>query len=161
MKKMAGGLTVILALAIFLVWKLFISPTTELNAVDKNNNGIWDDVEPFIEQHGTSATKKAALIAYFKTTQRFLTNPEIGKQLRDRTRPDLREYEAQILACLWDLKESSTGFPDARELQDAIINTWGRSRAYIRLNANMSGGVYGLWSNDHKGNPCELPEAPN
>lgn len=126
----------------------------DLKAEDKNENGIWDDIEVYVDSLNPTERQRMALFFQAKTYQSFLLNPEIGLELKELSlqpwelkRPD---FHSRSSACL----RQEMGPKATLSFQDAVINNWVRAAAYARYNGNLGGGMYSLWVSEQHGNPC-------
>jgi len=115
-------------------------------------NGIWKDVQPFIDAHSHSTNHRKALEQLFKDFQKTLLDPEIGVEIKEgRHRDDL----GRDFTCHW----KTVGFDnriDVSEIENAIINNVARARAYSKYNGNLSGGMYPSWNEKKDGSPCDF-----
>lgn len=119
---------------------------------DKNSNGIWDDVEPFIKANAKNELQKKALEFEAKAFQEIILNPENALEVKQGN------YSQDILgrafACrriVWGRLTNAQGRPDIR---DTILASRARVHAYIKYHKNLSGAVFGLWEDKNTGNPC-------
>ena len=142
-------------IAILLVISLFFyyNQSEEIKWEDKNANGIWDDLESYIEKNASTINQKKALESYFKMFQKILLHPELGTKLRNgETKDDIQE---KALTCLGKMYRSE-GLEPPVGRQDVIVNTYARTKAYIRFNGNASGGVFSGWNEEKLGNSCDF-----
>jgi hypothetical protein len=129
------------------------SNSSNLDIKDINGDGIWDDVEPFIKIHSKTEYHRKALEQYFKVFQKDLTDPERCIQIKKRLIPDDGEKAA---VCLDRVDEKYGGQPEISDIEDAIVNTIPRARAYNKYNSSCSGGIFGSWDEAKQGPPCEF-----
>lgn len=123
---------------------------------DKNGNGIWDDVEPFIKKTAVNKYHRLALEQFYKGFQDVLLDPSIGKKERDSKFISTFERGSSCLSKIHDVFK----IPEDDTEEDAIVNDVARARAYIKYNGNLSGGMYPLWNDSRMGNPCDFEIAP-
>lgn len=130
-----------------------ISGESNLNNVDKNSNGIWDDIEPFIKKKSITEFHRKALEQYFKVFQKNLMNPERCIEIKNKT---ITDDVIKSLTCRRLIEELYGGTIESSETQDAIINTIARARAYNKYLSYCSGGFFGTWNEVKQGPPCEF-----
>lgn len=133
--------------------KRFNSSNTDLGFEDKNGNAIWDDVDSFIKENSKNEYQRKALEQFFKVMQDNLVNPERCEDIKNKKILDDVEKAA---ACLRLINSKYGGLPDATKIEDAIVNSVARARAYNSYNSSCSGGVYPLWDEKKQGGPCEF-----
>jgi hypothetical protein len=141
----------LLVLVLFLFYNG--SNSSNLDIQDINGDGIWDDVEPFIKIHSKTKYHQKALEQFFKVFQKDLTDPERCIQIKKRLIPDDSE---KAIECLNRVDEKYGGQPEISDIEDAIVNTIPRARAYNKYNSNCSGGIFGSWDEAKQGPPCEF-----
>ena len=123
---------------------------------DRNQNGIWDDIEPYIEKNSVNQYHRLALEMYFKGLQAILLDPTIGTKEKD---PKYSSLHDRGFACLYKVSAKFHFQVHMNELRDVIVNDRAREVAYEQYAANLSGGALSLWDEKKQGNPCdfELP----
>lgn len=126
----------------------------DLEAIDQNANGIWDDLEPYIDRTATNFYQRKALQQLFLTLQNALLNPESGLDIKNGEDKDNKH--AKALACLRKAWVGVMSAPDVDDWRDHLLSNPARMRAYIKYNAKLSGGTYGLWKEEAYGDPCEF-----
>lgn len=139
---------------IFSLSVLFLIPE-EVNSVsfiDLNNNGVWDDLDLVISGQGETREQRDALKGLMIMYQERLLAPEIGSKESESESliPDDFERSLSCMSKTWG------GFDkwDADLIEQLVLNTWSRHRAWAKYNANASGGLYSLWNEETHGNPC-------
>ena len=148
-----GGIIVISTLALLFILLNVKLSSGDLNTQDTNNNAIWDDIEPFIEKHAKTEYHRQALEQFFKAMQKNLLNPERCINIKNNTIPDDTQKAAK---CIDLVGIKYGGRPEISDLEDTIVNSVPRSRAYNTFNSNCSGGFFGLWDEKTQGPPCEF-----
>lgn len=151
MKKKFIYLVILIGL-IALIYFRFANRTSSqlITYEDKNSNGIWDDVEPFIKANAKNELEEKALKFKFQAFQKVLLNPAIGKEIKNGDHS--KHILSRASACLYKIIGVENTI--ALDTEDAIVTTPARVRAYIEYNKNLSGGFYSLWEDEHDGNPC-------
>ncbi len=156
MKKRYLVLVGLPSIALFVLIFIFINNKFNINNLDIqdiNSDGIWDDVEPFIKIHSKTEYHRKALEQFFKVIQKDLTHPERCIQIKKRLMPDDGEKAGE---CLDKVDKKYGGQPEISDIEDAIVNTIRRARAYNKFNANCSGGIFESWDEQKQGPPCEF-----
>ncbi len=156
MKKRYLVLVGLPSIALFVLIFIFINNKFNINNLDIqdiNGDGIWDDVEPFIKIHSKTEYHRKALEQFFKVFQKDLTDPERCIQIKKRLIPDDSEKAA---VCLDRVDEKYGGQPEISDIEDAIVSTIPRARAYNKYNSSCSGGIFGSWDEAKQGSPCEF-----
>ncbi|TSC75893.1 MAG: hypothetical protein G01um101430_63 [Parcubacteria group bacterium Gr01-1014_30] len=116
------------------------TPAEDLMGVDSNNNGVRDDVEDYINSKFSKPEEGEALMQYAKRLQLQMAsyqNPEESNRLRvssDDSYIDCAEY----------IFGQDRAFDLTDEINEVVINTPSRQRAYDQFNRNLTGGVFGL-----------------
>ncbi len=133
----------------YYAFRYFVTP---VHFEDKNSNGIWDDLEEFIEITAKSPEQKKALEFYLQSFQAILLNPEIDLDARLRKPPVPTIGKAR--ACLRKAWSLTGQFDDLPSGEDAILSSPERIAAYMKYNSSLSGGMYSLWNEEQWGSPC-------
>lgn len=127
----------------------------EIIGEDKNQNGVRDDVENFINsQSGISENVKAAMMQNAKAIQKAL---KVGGG------PESKEVAEEIFRAVQCMgKVTREQGPDWDSvLESKVVNTSARSQRYIEFNASLSGGLYGAPSSRRRPScDFELRESP-
>lgn len=118
---------------------------------DLNSNGVWDDLEPYIQKTAKDKYQKMALEYEFKTYQNALLDPSIG--IKEK-RNEITSETDKSSACIDKVWGGYKNAPDYRVIRDTVLSSRARIRAWIKYNSNRSGGIYSLWDEDKMGNPC-------
>lgn len=108
-----------------------------VNAIDANNNGVWDDVETKIEQKWQSAhpnIKKAANEMAVALQNSMNASVDISKRSKNLT---------EATACMIATERSFHGNPEittlSLEVRDIVVSNPARQKLYIKYNAALSG----------------------
>lgn len=141
------------------------SETQKIIGEDKNNNGIWDYVEDYINQkYSYSAKIHAGLIQYAKSLQQVL----IDNRDKDKTILNIQK-QLNTLDCIYYItangNETSNTIQTAgkitSDVEAEILNTKERFLAYNTANGQFGGQTYGLKYSEYKSqcdfNPDKLP----
>lgn len=119
---------------------------------DRNSNGIWDDVEPFIKANAKNDLQEKALEFEAKAFQEIILNPDNALEVKQGNRS--KDILGRALACnsiIWGRGATAQPEPDIR---DTILSSPTRIRAYIKYHKNLSGAVLSSWDVKTEGNPC-------
>ena len=122
---------------------------------DSNANGLWDDLESFIDHNASTEVQRKALEFRFKEFQNVLLDPEIGLRVKNGEIVDGFEQARACLNKVWGGYDKA---PHPDKIKEVILHSPARVKAWITYNSNLSGGVYSLWSEEKDGNPCPFNE---
>ena len=153
-KVMIGGLliTVLLAFLFLFFSRDSSAPTLEsLKAFDRDRNGVWDDLDPYILEKSTTENEKKALTFFIQSFQRVLINTDLALDVRNETGEDVHGRGSGCFRKIFGPKNPRLVTTDVR---DAILNSRARITAWIHYNQKLSGAVFGLWDEKAEGNPC-------
>jgi hypothetical protein len=139
--------------AIFLLLAILLlkrtAPSTDLN-YKVGSNGVWEDVQPFIDVHSPTINHRKALEQLFQAFQQAIVHPEICLDVKEgRHRDDLERG----LQCYWKVFGHGT---DITEPKNAIINTMARARAWAKFSGYCSGGIFHEWDEKKDGPICDF-----
>ena len=153
-KKMISIL--VIALLAVLLWSVKKTPET-LEGTDFNQNGVWDDLEPFIKKYGKTDKQRKALEFEMKSFQEALKNPQLGLLIKEQSAKGMvasSDQMARAGECVDLIFGSDDPGYTVEEIENFVLNNSKRIRAYVKYNSNLSGGIYSLWDYEKQGNPC-------
>ena len=124
----------VLIFGFFLIHRLSAKNGDVLNA-----QGIRADTANTIDQEfGYSKEVHLAAIQFARAIQRAIDDPENAVAID----PDMD----RAMSCFRAIASSDddTAFSIMQRLEGIVVNTWTRSRSYIKYNARLSGGTYSI-----------------
>jgi hypothetical protein len=129
----------------------------KLDFTDKNNNGLWDDVEQAMPPEAKDENGEIPLniyVEYYKAFQQNLLQPEYALKIKAAPSKDRHKLDRRALAleCMLTL---SGGNLRLTQLQSAILSNSYRIRTWSKFNSYLSGGFYALYQNHNSGSPCD------
>ena len=129
---------VLFALAALTTGYFLIGRTPFRNLDPLNRDGIRSDVAVAIDElyPGPEPTH-LAVIQLARAFQRAIDHPE------DALEVHAVYFKAKCcLRAVTEAEDDSAADLISRTLESLTVNTWARSRSYVKYNANLSGGVY-------------------
>ena len=153
-KVVIGGLliTVLLAFLFLFFSRDSSAPTLEsLKAFDRDRNGVWDDLDPYILEKSTTENEKKALTFFIQSFQRVLINTDLALDVRNETGEDVHGRGSGCFRKIFGWNNPRLASTDVR---DAIVNSRARITAWIHYNQKLSGSFLRQWKEDLQGNPC-------
>jgi len=148
------GILIIGAALVFYIESRSTYPPTpqSLDAIDKDGNGVWDDMDEYIRSKDVNDREKKAIIFYVQSFQKVLLNPEIGFDVRNETvRADVFD---QGFECYYRVFGHENSKIKDHEIKDELLKSSNRVKAWIRYNQNSSGAILHGWDDKIQGNPC-------
>ncbi len=126
--------------------------------IDKNNNGVRDDIEIWIFQTYTHPIIQAIALQNAKAFQKVLPNPSNAKQTTKfmEDAHDCIEYYQYYADEGLDTMRILNNINLYRESRAKILNTKKRARSYFEYNQALSGGVYPLRPIDTLKSHCDF-----
>ena len=128
--------------------------TATVAGVDADNDGVRDDIETYIDQTysgGTDGPTRDALRQYAKAAQAAML--EAGDQARSVTHAQER---FRAIECLMARRPSD--FPTVfSDLRARILNTDGRSKAYLQADGQVTATQIALLPADQWLSACVAP----
>lgn len=154
-KVVIGGLliTVLLAFLFLFFSRDSSAPTLEsLKAFDRDRNGVWDDLDPYILEKSTTENEKKALTFFIHQYQRLLLNPDLALDVRNETgREDVFGRGRECFVRVYGEENPRL---KAFEVRDKILNSRARMTAWIHYSQKLSGAILHGWDEKTQGNPC-------
>lgn len=131
-------------------WKMYNKDHTKTIAgIDKNNNGIRDDIDVYIEETYPGEQQRKAVNQYAKIFQQSLFLDITNKDALHGASID----SMKSVACIYDKIEDGRT-PDGADVVQVIVslttNTRPRLEAYWRLEEAYNGFVFTLSDGDDK-----------
>lgn len=124
-------------------WGLNSAPADTLGVIT-NNNGVWDDVDQYINSRFTNPDKASAMRQLAIAIQNALLQNDTKENAQEASRVWFRALE-----CLHQ-KLGEAWYYESKRFTAEVLNSEARSRAYAILNSN-SGGFYA----QEKGAVCD------
>jgi hypothetical protein len=129
MRKIIIGAVILVMASGFLLSKV-LAAKGGLNDIDKDYDGVWDDVQADIEKRFGDSKMARAQKQSARATQKLLENPEKWNELQD----DFWKAFSCVEALNKDRDEEVTYF-----IENHLSNNPARARRYIDFQANSSG----------------------
>lgn len=141
---------IILVFLVFGIGYYFLGHTvsaSNLVGLDKNGNGVWDDVEEkIIQKFGYSNNIKNAMFQGARSLQKAVVEPNMTEQRA-------MEIAEEISAAQFCLNQIDSEFQEHDPfLEEWIVNTKERTKAYIHYNYLLSGKMEA----QHDGSFCDF-----
>lgn len=124
---------------------LRVDATSETSlGVDDDKNGVWDDVDHYIESRFKDPEKAKAMMQLAAAIQNALLNGDTKEKAQEATRVWFRALDCT------NQKLDNAWYYESKRLTAEILNSEQRSIAYALHNSN-SGGLY----SQEKGQVCD------
>ena len=120
--------------------------------IDKNANGVRDDIESYIKANFTEPKKQKALMQYAKGFQEgLLVDPNDREQARA-----VSNKKGRLAKCVWDTfgrkaDDPNNGYVLTDKIRAYTTNTKARLKAYLDYDKALSGMVFSL----PRGDTCD------
>ncbi|MGP1561936.1 MAG: hypothetical protein ACTTIC_07615 [Helicobacteraceae bacterium] len=124
--------------------EISLDRTDTIMGIDKNANGVRDDIENYIKANFTEPKKQKALMQYAKASQEALM---MDPNNRDKAR-EIANKRGRMSDCVWREFHTKENPMAAAEILNKIraytTNTEPRLKAYLAHDKALSGMVFSL-----------------
>ncbi|MGP1561335.1 MAG: hypothetical protein ACTTIC_04515 [Helicobacteraceae bacterium] len=129
--------------------EISLDRTDTIMGIDKNANGVRDDIESYIKANFTEPKKQKALMQYAKSFQEALL---IDPSDKNKARAAAHK-EDRGAACVWrtlgtTYDDPNNGYVINRKIRAYTTNTKARLKAYLDYDKALSGMVFSLPQGD-------------
>jgi hypothetical protein len=146
-RKHIIGTLIIIALSFFIIYRLNIKRSDQLN-----EQGVRPDVAQAIEDaFPNSKRTRLAALQLARAFQRAVDRPENAAEINKTYEKAISCIEAVSLA-----QNEPESDRISTQVESMVVNTWARSRSYVKYNARLSGGVFDMIQPDSKNCDFEL-----
>ncbi len=130
-----------------------LDTTDTLAGIDKNNDGIRDDIEKYIEYKYKDEPKKKAAVRQYAKSAQLTTTVDLNDEKEIKKASDAA---VGAISCLWeifkdtDLDSENNPVNVRKEIRSYTTNTEQRLMHYLKYNQKRNGSIIKL----PKGSTC-------
>lgn len=138
-KKFALPFSIIIILLIAIYIYSYRGGEGDLNAIDANSNGVWDDYEKALEVRFRSIPNaKNAAIQMGKSLQIILADPS---EAMEKDKAFSKAMSCLVAAGMYDGLLVQEAAELVGQVRDLVVSNDLRQDRYIKFNSNLSGQV--------------------